>query len=107
MEKEAAAWYKDRLDEMRAEIRGQLNSPRKYLDADFTAEATSGRNIYDRYHSFRDRIREEFPHDAHRIPDSIYETDEIGGLRPHDLANLNRDIESLGAIIQENCENKR
>ncbi|MBI4463142.1 MAG: hypothetical protein HY647_00425 [Acidobacteria bacterium] len=100
MEKEAQGWYRDQFAEMHAEIQHLLDLQIHYLDSDRTLETTSTRNIYDRFHDFRERIREEFPNEAQRIPTSMYETDEIGGLRKQDLRNLDRDIRVLEAIVQ-------
>ena len=101
MEKEALGWYRDRFAEMHAEIRSLLDLSIDYLDSDRTLETTSTRNIYDRFHDFREIIREEFPNEAHRIPTSMYKTDEIGSLRKQDLRNLDRDITVLESIIED------
>lgn len=95
-------WYKDRFAEMRLEIKRLLNSEAKYLDSGLTEEATSGRDLYTRYHAFRDKLREEFPHEANHIPKSSYTTDSIGGLRRDDLKSLDCDIKALEVVLQNN-----
>ena len=102
-----AGWYRDRLAEMQADIQHLLDLQISYRDSDKSTEKTSRRNIYDRYHDFRDSLREEFPHEGHRIPISVYAPDEIGSLRKRDLENLRSDIQTLEAIIADNCISNR
>ena len=98
-----AGWYRDRFAEMHADIQHLLDLQISYRDSDRSTEKTSRRNIYDRYHDFRDRLREELPHEVHRIPVSMYAPDEIGSLRERDLKNLISDVKALESILADNC----
>ena len=102
-----AGWYRDRFAEMQADIQHLLDLQISYRDSDKSTEKTSRRNVYDRYHDFRDSLREEFPHEGHRIPVSVYAAGEIGSLRKRDLENLRSDIQTLEAIIADNCISNR
>lgn len=103
MDGQALGWYRDRFAEMRAEIQHLLDLEISYRDADGSTDKTSRRNIYDRFHGFRDRLREELPHEANRVPASMYAPDEIGSLRKLDLEKLMSDIKALESILADNC----
>jgi len=83
------------------EIAALLKSQAKYLDAQQTAEPTSGLELYQRYDNLRELVRREFPDLDKRIPARRYWASDDGSLLRSDLGALRHDLEAILRLLAE------
>ena len=88
----------EELKSMRDEVKRVLASPAKYLDAELTAEPSSGRTLFERWDDLCRLTREHFA-DLNFACKS-YKPDDIGRLRRSDLESLGVEIQALITAIE-------